>query len=317
MSIDLFQYFGSGTLVCKSSSTLDEGKTVEVTNGKRTWRGIITNGECMFKMLPNKEKYTVNLVNGEIVEYTTTVIFGFGDYKEIDVGLDKTTWKGLKAIVNAGLHSKMLAVGDQISAVIGGETQVFDIVHIDYRAGVYGRNIVLAKHTCLASTKQMQTSNTNAGGYKATLISKFLDNDYFNSLPEDMKSVITPITFQASIGSQNSGLQNEDHKIFIPLEYNVFGATTHAAATEVTLGGAEQFAYFATAANRVKTLGDTGSACVWWLCSPYVGNSTAFCIVTAAGSAGGYSASNSGGVLPCFLIAEDPVDEEEDENAIE
>jgi len=34
MSIDLFQYFGSGTLVCKSSSTLDEGKTVEVTNGK-------------------------------------------------------------------------------------------------------------------------------------------------------------------------------------------------------------------------------------------------------------------------------------------
>lgn len=298
-------YFGQGTLICKSSSALDNGKTVSVTDGKKTWSGVIADGVCVFKSLPAKQKYTVCLINGDNVEYATEVIFGFGDCKEIDVGLDKTTWKGLKAIVNAGLASEMLTVGDQISAVVGGETQVFDIIHIDYKAGTYGHNIVLAKHTCLAATKQMNTSDTNVGGYKATLIADYLDNDYYDSLPADMKSVITQMTYQASIGNKNSALQNEEHKVWLPLEYNIFGATTYAAATEVTTGNAEQFAYFATAANRIKTLGDTGSACSWWLSSPHDSNATAFCAVTTAGTASGYGATNSNGVLPCFLIAAD------------
>lgn len=298
-------YFGQGTLICKSSSALDNGKTVSVTDGKKTWSGVIADGVCVFKALPAKQKYTVCLINGDNVEYATEVIFGFGDCKEIDVGLDKTTWKGLKAIVNAGLASEMLTVGDQISAVVGGEKQVFDIIHIDYKAGTYGHNIVLAKHTCLAATKQMQTSNTNVGGYKATLIADYLDNDYYDSLPADMKSVITQMTYQASIGNQSSNLQNEEHKVWLPLEYNIFGATTHAAATEVTTGNAEQFAYFATAANRIKTLGDTGSACYWWLSSPSVGNTTNFCAVNTAGTAHYNYASSSYGVLPCFLIAAD------------
>ena len=298
-------YFGMGKLICKSSSALDNGKTVSVTDGKKTWSGVIADGVCVINMLPAKQKYTVCLINGDDVEYATEVIFGFGDCKEIDVGLDKTTWKGLKAIVNAGLESEMLAVGDQISAVIGGETQVFDIIHIDYKAGTYGHNIVLAKHTCLSATKQMQTSNTNVGGYKATLVADYLDNDYYDSLPADMKSVITQMTYQASIGNQSSSLQNEEHKIWLPLEYNIFGTTTHAATTEVTTGNAEQFAYFATAANRIKTLGDTGSACYWWLGSPYVSYNTSFCYVTSAGDAHYGSASDSLGVLPCFLIAAD------------
>ena len=298
-------YFGQGTLICKSSSALDNGKTVSVTDGKRTWSGVIADGVCVFKALPAKQKYKVCLINGDNVEYATEVIFGFGDCKEIDVGLDKTTWKGLKAIVNAGLASEMLTVGDQISAVVGGEKQVFDIIHIDYKAGTYGHNIVLAKHTCLAATKQMNTSDTNAGGYKATLVADYLDNDYYDSLPADMKSVITQMTYQASIGNKNSALQNEEHKVWLPLEYNIFGATTYAAATEVTTGNAEQFAYFATAANRIKTLGDTGSACSWWLSSPYVSGATYFCNVNAAGTASGYNASSSHGVLPCFLIAAD------------
>lgn len=298
-------YFGQGTLICKSSSALDNGKTVSVTDGKKTWSGVIADGVCVFKSLPAKQKYTVCLINGDNVEYATEVIFGFGDCKEIDVGLDKTTWKGLKAIVNAGLASEMLTVGDQISAVVGGETQVFDIIHIDYKAGTYGHNIVLAKHTCLAATKQMKTSDTNVGGYKATLIADYLDNDYYDSLPADMKSVITQMTYQASIGNKNSALQNEEHKVWLPLEYNIFGATTYAAATEVTTGNAEQFAYFATAANRIKTLGDTGSACYWWLSSPNISYTTNFCIVAAAGTADNGGATNSTGVLPCFLIAAD------------
>ena len=120
-----------------------------------------------------------------------------------------------------------------------------------------------------------------------------------------MKAAISEITFQASVGSQSTNLQNEKHKIWIPLEYNVFGGTTYAAGTEVTAGGAEQFSYFATAANRVMKLGDSGAACPWWLGSPYVATSAHFCGVAAAGAPSGGNASNSSGVVRCFMIAAD------------
>ena len=105
------------------------------------------------------------------------------------------------------------------------------------------------------------------------------------------------------MGNKSSNLQTETHKVFLPVEFNVFGATTYAAGTERTTGGAEQWAYYATAANRVKAA--NGASCLWWLSSPYVGNATHFCYVNTSGAAIYDYASNSHGVAPCFLIAAD------------
>ena len=149
----------------------------------------------------------------------------------------------------------------------------------------------------------MQTSNTNAGGYGATLVASYLDGTFYEGLGEDWQDVISDYTFQASVGSQSSNLKSEQHKVWLPLEYNIFGATTYAAGTEVTTGHAEQFAYCATAANRVKTVNNAAS--IWWLASPHVSNSAYFCNVNTTGAAGGNNASGSLGVLPCFMIAAD------------
>jgi hypothetical protein len=276
-----------------------------VSDGKKTWSGTMTDGVCVFNALPYKNKYTVYLINGDDVEYSTEVIFGFGECQEIDVGLDKTTWKGLKAIVNAGLESEMLAVGDQISATVGGEEQVFDIIHIDYKRGTYGNNIILAKHTCLSNARIMNTGNSSQGGYKASLVANYLDHDYYDSLPEDMKSVITQMTFQASIGEKGASLQNEEHKIWLPLEYNIGGYKHYSAETEVTVGKAEQFSYFVDAANRVKSLGNSGASVNWWLSSPATNATGSFCMIDQSGSYNYSYSPASYGVLPCFLIAAD------------
>lgn len=299
-------YFGYGKLICKSSSPIDNGKIVNVSDGKKTWSGVMTDGMCVFNALPCKNKYTVSLINAGTVEYSTNVVIGFGDCQEIDVGLDKTTWKGLKAIVNAGLENEMLTVGDQISAVIDGETQVFDIVHINYRTTTYGHNVVIAKHTCLPTAMQMRTSSTNnSGGYSVTELAQYLDTNYYDSLPEDMKSVITQIRFQVSVGGKNYSLQNEEHKVWIPMEYNVHGANANSAYTENTPENVEQFAYFATPANKVKTLGDTGATVYWWTCSPCVAALEAYCTISSTGAGYYNSVSGAHGVLPCFLIAAD------------
>lgn len=299
-------YFGYGKLICKSSSPLDNGKTVSVSDGKKTWSGTMTDGVCVFNALPYKNKYTVYLINGDDVEYSTEVIFGFGDYQEIDVGLDKATWKGLKAIVNAGLEGEMLAVGDQISAMISGEEQVFDIIHIDYRRGTYGNNIILAKHTLLSAPRQMRTDASNVGSYSAGLIDDYLNDEYYVNMPADMKSVISKYTFQVSVGGNNGALQNEEHMVWLPVADNVFPRSllNGVFSTEVNPGGAERFDYYLTDANRVKKT-DAGSSSTWWTASPYADTTT----YTAVGPSGGvisYTANGGAiGVCPHFMIAAD------------
>lgn len=297
-------FFGQGKLICKSSSAADNGKTVSVTDGKKSWSAIMTDGVCTFT-LPAKQKYTVCLLNGDNAEYVTDVIFGFGDCKELEVGMDKTSWKGLKAILNAGLETEMLAVGDQISATVAGEEQVFDIVHIDYRPSVYGRNIILAKHSALKEERVFSTESDSTGGYAATSLAKYLDDGYYNSLPNDMKSVITKMTYKGAKGNKNNDLQTEEHMIWLPLETNIFGNWTNASPQEGTNGGAEQFSYFATSANRVRTWDGTGSPCYWWLGSPSHAGYNVFCLVSNAGCASYQTMNTVSTVIPFFMIAAD------------
>ncbi len=296
-------YYGQGKLICTSTAEADNGKTVSIKNSAgRTWSGVLADGKCSF-LLPPRDTYTISLINSGEVQYSTEVIFGYGECKVIEVGMDPATPLGIKAIVNAGLESTFFQAGDQVLVKEGSTDVAFRVLHVGYKTSEYGNNIILGRNDLLPNTKQQQSSNTNAGGYKATLLAKYLDEEYYSGLSQSWQDAISTFEFKASIGSQSSNLQVESHKVWVPEEYNIFGATTYAAATEHTQGNNEQFAYFATAANRVKSI--NGAASIWWLSSPNVSSSTAFCIVNSSGIASNNGASGAFGVLPCFMIAAD------------
>ena len=296
-------YYGQCKVVATSTTTADNGKTVVITNsGGRTWSGTMASKKCEF-MLPPRDIYTIQLKSGNTVQYSTTIELGYGECRQIMVGMDPTTAIGIKAIVNAGLESQFFQTGDQIEFKENGVNVKFDVVHVGYRTAKHGHNIILQRHDCLTQTKQMNTSDTNVGGYNSSLMKTFLDSDYFNLLDSDLQAAISQYEWQGSVGNKSSSLQTEQHKIWLPVEYNVFGATTYAAQTEKTTGGAEQFAYYATAANRVKSA--NGASCDWWLSSPHVSGTTGFCVVNTSGAASYGNASTSYGVAPCFLIAAD------------
>ena len=74
-----------------------------------------------------------------------------------------------------------------------------------------------------------------------------------------------------------------------------------------TAGGSEadalaQVTWYATAANRIKKLGPSGSAYYWWERSPHSSISYYFCYVTSNGSANYYNASNAYGLAPFGCI---------------
>lgn len=94
-------------------------------------------------------------------------------------------------------------------------------------------------------------------------------------------------------------LETTDYFGFAP-EKAIFGSRGYSFADEAALY--EQWDWYKTSANRIKKLGDTGSACDWWECSPCSNSSSDFCFVNSEGIAGISLASNTCGLAPFGCI---------------
>lgn len=289
----------SARLVCKSTVEEDEGKTVIVNDGTNAYTKTFGSDlTCIFD-IPGRQSYTITVKNSAgVTEFTGSADLNWGDYKVVEVGLNNQTWQGFQNIVNAGLGQKYVNVGDEMEVTLTtGETVIFRVANVE------AKKLIWEARYALAATRQMNSSQTNSGGWNSCAMRSWLNSTFYNSLPDDLRGLIATHETKASVGSQSSSLQTASDKIWLPREYEVFGSTTYAASSEHTAGGAEQFAIYADASNRIKTLGKTGATSVWWLASPIVGNSSYFCYVSTSGSANGNYASNTCGVVPCFEIS--------------
>lgn len=286
-------------LKCKSTASADEGKTITVTGSTGTYTATLdSNLEAVFT-LKGQDTYTVTVTNEDTIEYTTKVYLPNGGYQEIEVGLNKDTWQGIQNILNAHLENDYFTVGDSYPVTLNtGEIVYYRIAAINHDAS---HQLIFEPQYCLETARQMNTSNTNAGGWNACALRSWLNNTYFYSLPDDLQAVIAERTFQTSIGSQNSTLQTSSDKIWLPKEYEIFGGVSYAASSEKT-STTSQFPIYAITSNRVKTYGKSGGSTNWWSSSPYISNSLSFCNTTASGTARSDSAGYTLGVAPCFQI---------------
>ncbi len=296
----LFTGLTNAKLVCKSTVDEDEGKTITVTDGTTGYTGKFnSNLECSFD-LPGKAAYKITVSNTSgTTEFTTTIFLSNGEYKEIEVGLNTTTWTGLKNIVEAHLETTYCNIGDEITVTLNTkEVMTYRIAAINHDQS---HQLIFEPRYCLETARQMNPSNTNVGGWNACTGREWLNGVFYNSLPDELKAVITERTFKTSIGNQGTALQESTDKIWLPKEWEVFGSTTYAASSEHTADTA-QFPIYAVASNRVKTYGKSGGSAIWWLSSPYASYATAFCYVNTSGAAYADNASNAYGLAPCFQI---------------
>ena len=296
-----FVHYGNCLIRCYSTSSADTGKTVTVKGYKtgRTFSGTFSTSQELFFEVPWRDKYTITVLNGTVTEFTGSIICGFGQFIEVEVGMNKTTWQGIQNICNAGLEASMLTIGDAIDVTLStAEVVTMELAAMNVDDGVTHQTI-WCPADCLTAARNMNSTNTNAGGW-ACEMRTWLENTYYSELPTDLQAVITARKIKSSTGSQSGTLQETSDKIFLPREHEIFGATTYAAASEAPY--AAQWSIFATAAKRVKKLGKNGSAANWWELSPDVVNSTNFCYVTSGGTAYGDDASATFGVVPCFQI---------------
>jgi hypothetical protein len=209
--------------------------------------------------------------------------------------LTSATWAQIAEFAAHANLSEYYNIGDEKDIVLStGETltlQIYGFAHDDAAVTFGLKNL-------MADTHVMNSSNANSGGFTGSQMYTWLRGDLYNSLPEDLKAAIKPVSKRTSAGGQSSTVAAIGMKVFLFSEVECFGTYANSVNGEGT-----QYPIFTNSANRVKRLANgAGAITGWWERSPVGISSNNFCNVTVGGGAGSTVAGASYGVNFGFCV---------------
>lgn len=182
--------------------------------------------------------------------------------------------------------------------LINGTNYRIDIIgknHDDLADGTGKAPLTFQMHDCYATTYQMNSSNTNVGGWGSCKMRTETMPALKLLLPAEVQAGIREVQKKSSAGNKSSSIVTTNDDLFLLTEIEIFGRTTYSAAGEGT-----QYEYYQAGNSKVKNL--SGSAYSWWESSPDSSDSTDFCRVFSAGSANADYASFLFGVAFGFCF---------------
>jgi len=158
----------------------------------------------------------------------------------------------------------------------------------------------------LNANRQMNSSNTNVGGWDSCALRTWMNGSLYPHLPVFWRNLIQQSISLANAGNQSSTITASNDYLRIPSFMEVgFGTGTVPYNGEVSSEANEKaFSYYTSNNSHIKkTFNNTGTAQNWWLRSADAGSSSNFRIVSNDGG-GSYSdnASYSYGVCVGFSV---------------
>ena len=244
--------------------------------------------------------------------------------------LDENSWDAIKLVSSLGKGANYWAVGDCKQITMNGKVSD-GLTLTNYSAWVYiigfnhnaereGNGITFqgfkvtknGTPVCLTdsgynSSKSsgtwfnMNNTNTNSGGWQASLMRKNVMPLLKSAFPADLQAVIKSSTIFTTQGSGNGACTATEDEVFLLAEYEIFGKRTKASTQEPNY--LKQYSYYSAGNSKVKYRHNaTSTASGWWERSPYSGYSDFFCFVNADGSAYTNIAGRSRGVSPAFKV---------------
>lgn len=278
----------------------DNGTQVTMTKGGKTLTAMVSGGEAVLYPTELGEwtiKYTFDSSQKtkqwklEVIGIVYVYPFTIGD------NLNDTDWADIDICGRLGMAQQFFKVGDSKTVNIGGtnyEVQIIGFNHDDKVSGgkaAYSFQLV----DCLNQTQQMNTSNTNTGGWNGSAMRGRMST-YKSQLPAALRNVIKTVKKKSGTGGgSSSGTQQTNDDLFLLSEIEIFGTTTYSVAGEGT-----QYEWYKAGNSRIKKV--NGSANAWWERSPYSGITNYFCAVNSSGGANYYGASTSHGVSFGFCV---------------
>lgn len=278
----------------------DNGTQVTMTKGGKTLTAMVSGGEAVLYPTELGEwtiKYTFDSSQKtkqwklEVIGIVYVYPFTIGD------NLNDTDWADIDICGRLGMAQQFFKVGDSKTVNIGGtnyEVQIIGFNHDDNVSGgkaAYSFQLV----DCLNQTQQMNTSNTNTGGWNGSAMRGRMST-YKSQLPAALRNVIKTVKKKSGTGGgSSSGTQQTNDDLFLLSEIEIFGTTTYSVAGEGT-----QYEWYKAGNSRIKKV--NGSAYDWWERSPYSGYTGNFCDVGSSGGAGYGGAGGSYGVSFGFCV---------------
>ncbi len=197
---------------------------------------------------------------------------------------EDASWAQVKELVAAG----GLKVGDEISDnLLTGQKMVYVV------ADITEEEVKFVSKDLLPERVVWNENGRNTGGFKESDLCRYLNEDIWAILPEELKEVISERECLQIVEGKEERFKL---KLWLPSEFEVFGDSW---ASEVEEG--QQFELFKDPRNRVKCDKD-GERAYWWLLSVCAGNTTNACNVYINGYANHNSCSYAYRVPVCFSI---------------
>lgn len=278
----------------------DVGTTVTMSRSGKTLTATVgSDGNAVLYPTELGEWTIVYIFDGSQKTRTYTLeVIGIVYVYPFVVGatLNDTTWENINMVSKLGMAKQFWSVGDTKTISVNGTNYEFQIIgfnHDDKTAGGKA-GITFQMVDCLSTTYNMNSSNTNNGGWKNSAMRSRMPT-FLSQLPSDLQSVIKAVNKLVSVGNNTSTIETVSDKLFLLSEVEIFGSTTYSFA-----GEGSQYDWYKAGNTKVKKV--NGSANAWWERSPRSGGTNYFCFVSSNGGADFSNASGSCGVSFGFCV---------------
>lgn len=296
-----------------TSTTPGNNATIYEIPFTTNWTGMYVNSGNTYQFTTTRSSFTNTQI--QFKAYSSSYPFrssgnGWGTYYWFALGSPKPllsilSWQEigdlvLKAEQGTVNLSDYFSIGDTKPVTLTtGETiqlQVAGFNHDTFSDGVTAP-VTFVMKDCLNTKAQMNSSNTNAGGYPASAMKTYVETNIYDKLPSDLKAIVAPVKkkWYTTYNDVNS-LTEGNYNVWLLSEMEVFGTNTQTIGT----GEGSKYDIFTDNTNRIKKVNGTNTG--WWLGSCYRNDDDRFVIVNSGGSVSFNFATTSYGVAAGLCI---------------
>ena len=209
---------------------------------------------------------------------------------------DNTWAQIIKACQNKEVPDTWV-VGSQKTMTINGTAYAIDIIGKNHDTYANGGKAPLTfqLHDCYGETKNMNSSNTNNGGWTSCAMRSTHLPAILALMPAEVQNGIREVNKLTSAGNESATINTTADKLFLLSEIEIFGSVSHSKSGEGT-----QYDYYKAGNSKLKSWG--GGAYTWWERSPQGRYYLYFCDVNNGGTADYDTASDWFGVAFGFCF---------------
>lgn len=280
----------------KQYSTGKEGTLYPIFGGPPYYTGADRGGEYWLRSLYNNMNNVFCCVSGGAPGWwhyayaESDIVFGFCIGKKVKE-FAEYTWEEIATSASDGTAKEKFKEGEEKPIQLTGKyaqpvtVRILDFGHDDLATGGKA-GITLEFKTLMKQTFQMNDSDTNIGGYRASNMAETILPEILNCFPADLKPYVRTVKKKVGIGNNTDSTIEMNCDLFLLSEVEVFGNHNYSAE-----GEGEMYAYFTDYKSRTKRVNeDDVNGSEYWLRSPmylqYGGDmgQKRFCSVTSTGS---------------------------------